>query len=211
MEGDANQHPSTNKVIAVIEIRADKLMSDLVKGSDIETKIEMSESLDVSMSTHLNMTDQQFEEIFSPTKRYVSLAKLKDEITELRGQLSLNLDKAVKSEEFEIAAEIQEKAEKARLLFEQAKDLKSEGFTDEKYPLDEAKRKLAGQLYNSGTVNNRVIRVKERYYDSMEILQYWLNEMQDMPKKHQDEITKLKEGESNMMRGNNYFLVEGYY
>lgn len=211
MEGDANQHPSTNKVIGVIEIRADKLVSDLVKGSDVEIKIEMSESRDVSVSTHLSMTDQQFEEIFSPTKRYVSLAKLRDEITELRGQLSLDLDKAVKNEEFEIAAEIQEKAEKARLLFEQAKALKSEGFTDEKYQLDEAKRKLARQLYTSGTVNNRVIRAKERYYDSMETLQYWLNEMQDMPKKYQDEIIKLKEDENNIMRGNNYFMVEGHY
>jgi molecular chaperone DnaK len=211
MEGDANQHPSTNKVIGVIEIRADKLMSDLVKGSDVEIRIEMSESRDVSVSTHLSMNDQQFEEIFSPTKRYVSLAKLRDEITELRGQLSLDLDKAVKNEEFEMAAEIQEKAEKARLLFEQAKALKSEGFTDEKYQLDEAKRKLARQLYTSGTVNNRVVRVKERYYDSMETLQYWLNGMQDMPKKYQDEITKLKEDESNVMRGNNYFMVEGHY
>jgi molecular chaperone DnaK len=211
MEGDANQHPSTNKVIGVIEIRADKLMSDLVKGSDVEIKIEMSESRDVSVSTHLSMTDQQFEEIFSPTKRYVSLAKLRDEITELRGQLSLDLDKAVRNEEFEVAAEIQEKAEKARLLFEQAKALKSEGFTDEKYQLDEAKRKLARQLYTSGTVNNRVVRVKERYYDSMESLQYWLSGMQDMPKKYQDEIIKLKEDESKIMRGNNYFMIEGHY
>jgi molecular chaperone DnaK len=211
MEGDANQHPSTNKVIGVIEIRADKLMSDLVKGSDVEIKIEMSESRDVSVSTHLSMTDQQFEEIFSPTKRYVSLAKLRDEITELRGQLSLDLDKAVRNEEFEIAAEIQEKAEKARFLFEQAKALKSEGFTDEKYQLDEAKRKLARQLYTSGTVNNRVVRVKERYYDMMETLQDWLMIIQDMPKKYQDEILKLKEDESNVMRGNNYFMVEGHY
>jgi molecular chaperone DnaK len=32
-----------------------------------------------------------------------------------------------------------------------------------------------------------------------------------MPKKYQDEITKLKEDESNVMRGNNYFMVEGHY
>jgi molecular chaperone DnaK len=211
MEGDANQHPSTNKVVGVIEIRADKLMSDLVKGSDVEIKIEMSESRDVSVSTHLSMTDQQFNEVFSPTKRYVSILKLQDEINEIRGQLELDLDKAVKAEDFELAAQIQEKSAKGKALYEQTKSLKENALTDEKYQLDEAKRKLARQLYTNGVVNNRVLRVKERYYDLMESLQYWLDSLQDISVKHQEEIKKLKDAESEVMRSNNYFMAEGHH
>jgi molecular chaperone DnaK len=211
LEGDANQHPSTNKVIGLIEIKADKLMSDLVKGSDVEIKIEMSESRDVSVSTHLGMTEQQFGEVFSPTKRYVSITKLRDEIYELRGQLELDLGKAVKNEDFELAAEIQEKLERTKALFEQVKALKSDSFTDEKYQIDEAKRKLARQLYSNGSVNNRVTAVKEKYYDQMEQLQYWMTAIKDIPQKYQEEIKKIKEDEVNVMRTNNYFLVEGHY
>ncbi len=211
MEGDANQHPSTNKVVGVIEIRADKLMNDLVKGSDVEIKIEMSESRDVSVSTHLSMTDQQFAEVFSPTKRYVSIAKLQDEINELRGQLSIDLEKALKNEEYEAAAQIQDKIEKARTLYEDSKSLKANALTDEKYQLDEAKRRLARTFYTNGAVNNRVVRVKERYYDLMATLQDWLDNIQDMPARYQDEIRKLKENESDAMRSNNYFMAEGLH
>ena len=211
LEGDANQHPSTNKVIGLIEIRADKLMSDLVKGSDVEIKIEMSESRDVSVSTHLGMTEQQFEEVFSLTKRYVSISKLRDEIHELRGQLELDLNKAVKNEEFELAAEIQEKVEKVKALFQQLKAMKSDTLTDEKYQIDEAKRKLARQLYSNGTVNNRVVRIKERYYEEIEGLQHWATIFDDMPQKYKDDVKKLKDDEVEVMRTNNYFLVEGHY
>ncbi len=211
MEGDANQHPSTNKVIGVIEIKAEKLVSDLVKGSDVEIKIEMSESRDISISTHLSMTDQQFEEVFSPTKRYVSIAKLRDEIHELRGQLELDLSKAVKNEEFELAAHLQDKVEQARDLYVQAKTLKADFYTDEKYQLYEAKRKLAKELYTNGTVNNRIFQIKERYYDLMETLQSWLQNIDDIPQKYQVDATKLKEDEIRIMRSNNYYLIEGHY
>lgn len=211
MEGDAKQHPSTNKVIGVIEIKAENLTSDLVRGSDIEIKIDISESRDVSVSTHLGMTDQQFEEVFSPTKRYVSIAKLQDEITELRGQLSLDLDKALQTEDYDMAAGIQENIDKARELYDKSKALNINALTDEKYQLDEAKRRLARQLYTTGPVNNRVIRIKEKYYSWIENLTYWLDEMQDIPQKYQDQIKDLKESETEAMRSNSYFAVEGHF
>jgi molecular chaperone DnaK len=211
MEGDANQHPSTNKVIGVIEIRADKLVSDLIKGSDVEIKIEMSESRDVSVSTHLSMTDQQFEEVFSPTKRYVSTSKLRDEILELRTQLQLDLDKAVRNEEFELAAQINEKMEKVRELHQKSKELKDNSLSDEKYQLDEQKRKLARLHYTVGSTSNRVLRVKEQYYDLMNMMQSWMSSLDDIPQKYKDEATKLKEDEQNTMRSNNYFIVEGQH
>lgn len=139
LEGDASQHPSTNKVIGVIEIKAENLENDLVKGSDVEIVIEMSESRDVKVDLHLGMTNQTFNEVFSQTKRYVSVIKLQDEITELRGQLNLDLDKAIRNEEFELASQIQDKIEKVRQLYETARSIKEESFTDEKYQLDEAK------------------------------------------------------------------------
>lgn len=211
LEGDANQHPSTNKVIGLIEIKADKLLSDLVKGSDVEIKIQMSESRDVSVSTHLSMTDQQFDEVFSPTKRYVSVSKLSDEIHELRTQLELDLEKAIRNEEYELAGEIQEKIEKAKELYQKSKQLREDGFTDEKYQLDELKRKLARQHYTTGSTNNRVIRIKEKYYELKNTLQAWLDNIDEITQKYKDEINKLVEEDHTILRSNNYFMVEGQY
>ncbi|GAB4030339.1 Hsp70 family protein [Spirosoma gilvum] len=211
LEGDATQHPSTNKNIGVIEVRATDLPADLIKGSDVELKIDMSESRDVSVSLHLSMTDQQIDEVFSPTQRYVSLVKLRDEIQELRGQLDFDLQKALQNEEYETAAQLQELVDRARKLHEQARQVQPDTLTDEKYQLDEAKRKLARQLYTSGPVSNRVIRTKERYYDLMGSLQNWADTLQDLSPKQRDEIQQLKANESEAMRGNNYFRVEGQY
>lgn len=211
LEGDATQHPSTNKNIGVIEVRATDLPADLIKGSDVELKIDMSESRDVSVSLHLSMTDQQIDEVFSPTQRYVSLSKLRDEIQELRGQLDSDLQKALQNEEYETAAQLQELTDRARSLYEQARQIQPDTLTDEKYQLDEAKRKLARQLYTTGPVSNRVIRTKERYYDLMESLQNWAETLQELPSKQREEIRQLKANEPEAMRGNNYFRVEGQY
>ncbi|MVM35156.1 Hsp70 family protein [Spirosoma sp. HMF4905] len=211
LEGDATQHPSTNKNIGVIEVRAVDLPTDLIKGSDVELKIEMSESRDVKVSMHLGMTDQQFGEVFSPTKRYVSLTKLRDELTELRTQLELDLEKALQNEDYEAAARMQELTDRARTLQEQAKALQPAALTDEKYQLDEAKRKLARQLYANGPVNNRVLRTKERYYNLMDSLQYWTDTLQDFSPKLRHDFQQLKADEPEVMRGNNYFRVESHH
>ncbi|QDK79544.1 Hsp70 family protein [Spirosoma sp. KCTC 42546] len=210
LEGDATQHPSTNKNIGVIEVRAADLPTDLVKGSDVEIKLDMSESRDVSVSIHLGMTDQQFDEVFSPTQRYVSLTKLRDELTELRSQLELDLEKALQTEDYEAAARIQDLTDRARTLQHQAKTLQPAAFTDEKYQLDEAKRKLARQLYTNGPVSNRVLRTKERYYTLMESLQYWADTLQELSPKVRAEIQQLKADEPEAMRGNTYFRVEAH-
>ncbi|QMW06220.1 Hsp70 family protein [Spirosoma foliorum] len=211
LEGDATQHPSTNKNIGVIEVRATDLPADLIKGSDVELKIDMSESRDVTVSIHLGMTDQQFDEVFSPTQRYVSLTKLRDELTELRTQLELDLDKALHNEDYEAAARLQELTDRTRKLQEQAKTLQTTSLTDEKYQLDEAKRKLARQLYANGPVSNRVLRTKELYYNLVESLQYWADTLQELSPKLRAEIQQLKADEPEAMRGNNFFRVEGHY
>lgn len=210
LEGDATQHPSTNKNIGVIEVRAADLPTDLVKGSDVEIKLDMSESRDVSVSIHLGMTDQQFDEVFSPTQRYVSLTKLRDELTELRSQLELDLEKALQTEDYEAATRIQDLTDRARTLQNQAKTLQPAAFTDEKYQLDEAKRKLARQLYSNGPISNRVLRTKERYYNLMESLQYWADTLQELSPKLRTEIQQLKTDEPEAMRGNTYFRVEAH-
>lgn len=209
LEGDGGQHPSTNKVIGVIEIKAEFLTNDIIKGSEVELLVEMSESRDIKVSLLLGMTNQSFNEVFSPTKRYVSALKLQDEISELRGQLRLDLDKALRNEEFEFAAQIQTKIDKVQHLYEQAKSIRNEGLTDEKYQIDEAKRKLAQQLYASGSSNTKVYRIKERFYETVELLQSWIETFQDIPDRFKEGIKELMENKHEVAKSNNYFIVEG--
>jgi molecular chaperone DnaK len=55
-------------VIGVIEIKGKDLKTDLVKGSDVEIKLEMNESRDLSITAFLAMSEQEFSNVFSTSK-----------------------------------------------------------------------------------------------------------------------------------------------
>ncbi len=210
LEGDANQHPSTNKAIGLIEIKSEYLENDLIKGSDVEIIIEMSESRDISVKLHLNMTNQSFNEVFSPTTRYVSVSKLRTEISEIKTQLNLELEKAIRNDDFEHAGLLQEKIDKATTLINQTKSLDNNSFTDEKYQIDESKRKIAQELYANGTKNSNVYRSKEELYQNLEHLQSLKNLYSDIPEKFTISIDELLNSKQVISASNSYFQIEGF-
>src|ERR1051325_4762368 len=102
LEGTRSASPSTNSSIGVIEIKGSELKRDLVKGSDIEITLEMSESRDLRITTYLLMTDQEFTNLFNPSERHVSAMRLRDEVSNLVTRIKDEIRDAEKREEFEI-------------------------------------------------------------------------------------------------------------
>jgi molecular chaperone DnaK len=208
LEGNHQAHPNTNKAIGVIEIHAHQLQGDLVKGSDVEIKIEMSESRDVSVNVNLLLFDQKFGDVFSPSEKHVSLAKLRDEIKEIRNMLNIEIAKATQAEDYERAGVLNEKTERLSELFYKAMDLKENDLSDLKYQIDEQKRRLAQEVYSNET-NFKLIEVKELYYQWRSILTGWFNYYDDIPKHYITEFEAMKEKEERAFFSNNFYQIDG--
>ncbi len=56
VEGPSNRHSSTNKPIGVLTINGSQITKDLIKGTEIDLTVEMSESRDLTISAFLNGT-----------------------------------------------------------------------------------------------------------------------------------------------------------
>jgi len=208
LEGNSKAHPNTNQAIGVIEINASQLQGDLIKGSDVEIKLEMSESRDVNVRVNLLLFNQQFSDVFSPTEKYISLQKLREEIKEIRNMLNSEIEKAADSEDFEKAAGMQDLAARLQKLFEDAMSLKEDDLSDLKYQIEEQKRKLAQHVYGSEN-NPRLVQIKASYYDWRTTLQYWCETYQDMPQSYKDDFEKQKDKETAAFASNSFFQIDG--
>jgi molecular chaperone DnaK len=146
LEGSRQALPESNLSIGAIEISGKELKRDLIAGSDIEIILEISESRDLKITTFLMMTDQEFENVFSPSVRHVSIRKTKDDLIRL-------LKKAKKELSFYEDREEYKKADQANFIIKELEKLVMEihkisqdDVTDSKYQIDDKKRKYAAQL-----------------------------------------------------------------
>jgi len=109
LEGPQSASPISNKPIGIIKIDSHELDRDLIKGTDVEITIEMTESRDLKISTILTQTDQEFEDSFSATQRYVNIDVLKRELIEIKRRISKLKEAASSKEDFMLAAKLLKK------------------------------------------------------------------------------------------------------
>lgn len=210
LEGNSKAHPSTNQAIGVIEIDASQLQGDLVRGSDVEIKIEMSESRDVIVKASLLLFNQVFSNVFSPTEKYISLDKLRDEIKEIRTMLKEELKKVLSNEDFEKADDLQKLDDKMRALWEESMGLKEEDLSDQKYQIEEKKRRLAQQIYGSEN-NPRLNLVKKYIIYYKKTMEYWCNTLEDMPPHYKTEFADMSPREKTVFESNSFLQLDNFH
>lgn len=207
LEGDHKSHPSANKSIGVIELQTSKLSSDLIKGSEVEIQIEISESRDVSVKVHIGFTNQVFSEVFTPTQLSVSLTRLREDLRQLKLELEHQVDKATVSEDFETAARVGAQLQKANRLLELAEVETDNSKTDLKYQLEDDKRELSKQLYNPEKISGKTRRLLENYYDWKESVEYWIANMEDVTDGMKAEFEAIRQKETSMFPLQSYVDV----
>ena len=200
VEGRLDTLPSANKLIGLIEISGNMLERDLIKGSDIELTFEITESRDIKVSAFLTLTDQNFEDTFSPSEFHVSQNNLLKETKFFQSNL------LSKQKEFENTANY-EKAAAVNHLLKEVIDLEDEinmladdDVSDSKYKLEIRKRSLAHKIhkfYNS----NYLTKIIERYYKEKENVKNMLLD------KHANEADRTEF--HNLIATENSFLNEG--
>lgn len=165
VEGPGNRHASTNKPIGALSIAGTQLTRDLIKGTEIDLTFEISESRDFTVSAFLNGTSQEFSQVFSPKQRNVSTKMLTSEILLLEEKVQAEIEDASKSGNREAAEKLEKVLDGVQELMAPASELREDDVTDQKFQLEDRKRKLAQQMFEL-TSSKRLNMVKASYAES---------------------------------------------
>lgn len=175
IEGKSNGLPSSGLSIGYIEIFGEDLEDDLIKGTDIEIELEISESRELKINVFLQSCDQEFENVFSESERSISVNKINTEINTILSDVEAVIKTANANENFEYS----NKLESIRVgLIEiqiEASLIHDDDISDTKFQLDDKKRKLI-QDFDDLTRNEIVAKEIEEYNDTKADLENHLNQ-----------------------------------
>ena len=203
VEGDSGNHALSNKPIGVLEVNGEKLTRDLLKGSEIDITFEISASRDLTVSAYLNGTGQEFSQIFNPTKRDVSPAQLGADI--------LQLEETIYSEQEESSGNADVEKELSIVLKEvqglilDAGNLSEDSITDEKFKLEDKKRRVAQRLHQI-TSSKRLETSKNSYKEAKQQVGGIVQEAGNDQEKHR--FREVIRREEVFLKSNNYLSIE---
>jgi molecular chaperone DnaK len=175
LEGSRYSMPPSCMTIGVIEINGKKLEHDLIKGSDIEIALEMSESRDLHVTAITLMNEQEFGEVFNPSERHINIAKLKNEVSGILYLAREELKELETGEQFESAAITMRHITELEEMEKQLKKLRDDDVSDIKYQVEEKKRRISAAM-DGREKNSALALVKENYFAEKEECLYWINQ-----------------------------------
>ncbi|MFN8250847.1 MAG: Hsp70 family protein [Ferruginibacter sp.] len=207
IEGDRNSRPSSNLTIGCIEISGKDLKADLVKGSDIEVELHITESRVLNTVVFLVMTQQEYKNVFSVASKQINTGRLKEQLVELENELQMTIRGFQYNEDkiWEIKAEAL--MEELQAVKERLYRLKEKDKSDEKYILAEKLSRIS-QDYDKLGGNERIALLIEEYYHAKDRVKQALG-MVDFEK---DELTrsfqKIEQSESAFINSKNVSVIE---
>jgi molecular chaperone DnaK len=173
LEGKRGATPASCLPLGVIEIKGSDLPFSLVKGSDVEITLELSESRDLTVNAYLSMTGQEFKNVFNPSERHILLAKLRDEVRDLLSAARREMSVLERNENFETAARVKKIEEELALVLAQLMRMKEGDMGDQKYQIEEQKRRLSQSL-DITLYSTRNESIKSLYFEARNEAHFFL-------------------------------------
>ncbi len=205
LEGSHTAIPSTNLSIGIIEVKGKELTVDLIKGSDIEIILELSESRDLRITTYLMMSDQEFSNLFHPSARHVSITRLTDEIHALRHAIDEEINSALEREEYGLSEQLNELHIRSQDLIRELGRLSEDDVTDTKYQLEDSKKTIALR-FDELTRDKKKLAAKTDYFKTRKYTQLLVNEHgSEVEKKELEEIVK---NEKKLMSATSVLVIQ---
>lgn len=164
VEGSQYNLPEANQTIGYLEISGKKISRDILRNTEIEITLEMSESRDLKATVYIPMSDQQFTEVFNPSHRHLPVSKLQSEIEILSEKIETEISDAVQREDFETAEILTNLKKRTIILTNNSNKLTSDDSTDDKFKLESKKREIAQEIDNA-TRDKRIAILKVKYHD----------------------------------------------
>ena len=167
LEGPQSALPEANQSIGYIEIDGSKVSRDILRGSEIEITLEISESKEIKVTIYIPMSDQQFSYDFELTQRHLPVTKLQDEVETLSEKLEEEIEEAVEREDYETADQLTALKRKVDDLVINTNSLTSDDVTDKKFQFEDNKRKIAQEI-DDATRDKRISILKIKYNEDKE-------------------------------------------
>ena len=147
VEGPSDNHSSVNKTVGYLAISGKRLKRDLLRGTEIDLTFEISESRDLRVEAYVNPSGPEFSQIFAPASRHLPVEALMQQVEMLEMRLAKEEAEALSDESYEVVEKLEELRGPVKELHGEAMLLALDDVTDERYKLDDRKRKIAGELY----------------------------------------------------------------
>jgi len=167
LEGPQSALPEANQSIGYLEVDGSKVSRDILRGSEIEITIEISESRDLKVTVYIPMSDQQFSKVFNPSQWHMPVEKLQDEVETLSDKLETEIEEAVEREDYETADKLTDLKRKLDVLVIDTNNLTSDDVTDKKYQFAINKRSIAQEI-DDATRDKRISILKIKYNEDKE-------------------------------------------
>lgn len=174
LEGSHTSIAEALSTIAYLEINGKMIERDVLKGTDIEIKVELSDESDLKASAYLTMTNQEFNVPVTISDRDTLVGKLKDDIDSLNNRTENEIKQAVEREDYEVAEGLSVLKTQLQELVVNANKIQEDDVTDNKFQLEDKKRKYAQQFYEI-TKDKQMSLVKVKYNEDKE----WCKEIVD--------------------------------
>ena len=207
VEGDRYARAISNLPIGCIEIAGNKLSSDLIKGSDIEIQITMTESRSLSVEIYLVMTQQEFKNVFSLSEKQVSVTRLKEQYDELERELRNGLRSFSYEAESVWMAHANDLLEQLLAQKKSLSKLKENDKTDARYIIAETVNRIS-QEYDKLGGSERLEALQFEYFEAKEFVETHLQMADHHKERLQQSFRQLTAGESQLLRSRNSSVME---
>lgn len=167
MEGPESASPDSAKCIGHLEISGADIARDLVRGSDIEITLELSESRVMTARAYLSLTSQEFSGVFASQERSVPVPYILERADDLTGRISDALAEANEDERFELSRELKVLQRDAQSVERAATELDRDDATDERYQIEDKLRKISQKL-DEATKDRKLTERRDAYYTAVE-------------------------------------------
>ena len=205
VEGSSDNHSSTNKPIGHLIISGQQVSRDLLKGTEVDLTFEMSESRDLTVSAFVNGTGQEFSQVFYPRPMAVSVETLANEIQLLESLLEDETAEAEANENFETVKGLTKLKGKIEELVGEAALLSIDDVTDDRFKLQDKKRRLAQEIFQL-TAGKKVENAKTEYQVAKQEVSDLVGESGNDKERHQ--LAELLAREHTFVSSNNTLKIE---
>ncbi len=207
LEGDRNTRPSSNLTIGCIEISGKDLQTDLVKGSDIEIQMHMTDSRVLNTAVYLVMTQQEFKNVFSLSEKQVNISRLKEQFIQLEGELGNTIREFQYNEDkiWEIHATVC--MDDLLTVKEKLFKLKEKDKSDDKYVIAEKISRVSQDVDKLGG-NERIAQLIESYLYEKERVKETIKGVDFYKADLEKQFQRLEQTESSFMKSKNVSAIE---
>jgi molecular chaperone DnaK len=183
VEGPSERHWTTNKQIGNLSISGEQISKDLHHGTEIDLTIEMTESRDLTISARLNGTGQQFSQVFKGSERTVDPQLLAKQVLQLETSIMNEIDDANANGNHQTAGMLERLLGDVRAFFAECAALPEDDVTDDRYKLEDKKRRLAQDVYEL-TSTKRVDAARAAYIEARRLTSSVVQENGNDREKH---------------------------